>query len=1240
MRLTLHTRSFALILVGFLLSACGQPENKTTPLTEKAVKDAAPEQNAKLTEAHYRGLGHMERYEYTKAVADFRAVLALAPTWNPGAINLAIALLNDTGAQKEDAKKNRKGEPLTNFDEALELLTDVITRDPSNINAYYCRGIILGYQGRLAEAHKDFLFVASKDPHDGHVWFQVGSTMTDPDDPERQAGVKQAKELVATYTKALECNPYLTTAMYKLQAATSWTGDRQSQDKLLELWKRFNKKQPGNAAGPGDTAELFYGEAGKYAKVINPFPSLVKPANDPVQVPRFDGFAPLKVTLEPGVRWVKEADFTDTYAVIGRARARYAAAIASFDADGDGKLDLYLTAAVVGPQGIRDILLVNKGNGVFQDATAAFGLPLDRAGLGVAAGDFDADRRIDLYVTGVGDNRLYRNLGGKFQLVDLPKPETPSVSLTARWMDLDQDGDLDLYVLNYAKVGDKDTCFIPGAKAPQGVANLAYRNDGKAGPIAQKQPDNWVPLGAAPSDYAATEGLSIALVPWTGALVDHVGPHSAVAALDIDEDRDIDLVITADGSKPIVILNDRLGQFHQNVLEDVRPDGSISGLLVADFDKDGRPDLGIVSDGGRVQALRNETTHERDGVKFAWKDYPIAATKWRTAETVDLDLDTWPDLVGLPLLSATPALNFQRNSGTQFADVLLGLAPDSLKGEPAQGMALVDLAGDPLPDLLVLRDGQGPQLAVNRGNGRHWLAIELNGRWKTDFDHMRSNPQGLGVRLALEGQGLNVPYDYTTPIASLAQSVAPIVLGMGTSTTAPLLRLRWPDGVMQCELNVTADQTLRLAEVSRKTGSCPVLFTWNGERFECLGDFLGGGGMGYLVAPGTYGQPDRDESVGIRPHQLKPVNGTYRLSITEPMDEVAYLDHLVLTVVDRPPGVDSTPDERFAPEGLRPTGKTVAWSKSITPIKATDQSGTDVTSILASWDRKTVDTFRRLKGWIGYAEEHGITLDFGDRLSGFTPTDPLTLCLAGWVEYPYSQTNYAASTAGVELKTPVIERLQADGTWTVIEPNPGYPAGLPRMTTLDLTGKLTGPSCVIRIKTNMECYYDQAFIALRGPASMVRETDLTVTRAELQYKGYFREVSPDGKLPLLYDHDYVDPAPLARLGGVLTRLGDVTSLLQADDDQHCLVGPGDEVRIEFEDKGLPPLPEGWTRAFMVKSVGYCKDADPFTAGSDNVGPLPWKGMPAFPFGREGERPLDPDYERYLKTYQTRPAGSR
>jgi hypothetical protein len=600
-----------------------------------------------------------------------------------------------------------------------------------------------------------------------------------------------------------------------------------------------------------------------------------------------------------------------------------------------------------------------------------------------------------------------------------------------------------------------------------------------------------------------------------------------------------------------------------------------------------------------------------------------------------------PDLLGLPAPAnkagelLLPA--WARNEGTRFvADIL----PLQLEKPGVDGLLAVDLLGDALPDILVIRPGEAPAIARNLGNGQHWLALALGGHWRVQPQLMRTNSHAIGTRVLVEGQGLHVTYDHTTPETGLSQSIAPVVLGLGPHDQAALVHLRWPDGVMQCELNVAANQKLELAENNRKTGSCPVLFTWNGKRFVCLGDFLGGGGLGYLVAPGVYSQPDRDEAMAVTADQMQPNNGVFRIAVTEPMDEVAYLDHLALDVVDRPPGVSSTPDERFAPEGPRPTGELLAWRTAVEPVRSNDLDGHDMTEVLRHWDRKTVDTFRKRDGWIGYAAEHGIVLDFGDRLSRYGPSDPLVLCLAGWVEYPYSQTNYAAATAGIALMPPAIERQRPDGTWQTIEPHAGYPAGMPRLMTIDLTGKLSGPHCTIRIKTSMECYYDQAFVAARDRQAelSLRVTKLPVARAQLGYRGYTREISPDGGQPLIYDYDYVDPAPLAGFRGKLTRHGDVTPLLAADDDHLCLIGPGEVVELEFPASNLQPSPPGWTRSYVVRGIGYCKDADPFTATSDSIEPLPWRGMPAFPFPPDIKRPSDPDYDSYLKAYQTRPAG--
>jgi hypothetical protein len=100
----------------------------------------------------------------------------------------------------------------------------------------------------------------------------------------------------------------------------------------------------------------------------------------------------------------------------------------------------------------------------------------------------------------------------------------------------------------------------------------------------------------------------------------------------------------------------------------------------------------------------------------------------------------------------------------------------------------------------------------------------------------------------------------------------------------------------------------------------------------------------------------------------------------------------------------------------------------------------------------------------------------------------------------------------------------------------------------------------------------------------------------------------------------------------------VTSLFRADDDHLCLVGPGDEVQVEFAAKSVRPLAAGWSRSYVLRATGYCKDSDLATASGDRVGPLPWRGMRSYPYGDAEARPQDAGYRTYLKEYQTRPAG--
>src|SRR5262249_3428310 len=162
---------------------------------------------------------------------------------------------------------------------------------------------------------------------------------------------------------------------------------------------------------------------------------------------------------------------------------------------------------------IRDVLLLNMGDSRFEDRSSSFGLPADSGSLGVAAGDFDADRHIDLFLTGVGHNRLLHNRDGKSfgDISTQLKPVTPpALTLTARWIDLDQDGDLDLYVVNYCAAEHAERAFTPANAPPPGIMNVAYRNDGQPDPSSAATPEARAPLATAYEAARVRSGLTIA----------------------------------------------------------------------------------------------------------------------------------------------------------------------------------------------------------------------------------------------------------------------------------------------------------------------------------------------------------------------------------------------------------------------------------------------------------------------------------------------------------------------------------------------------------------------------------------------------------------------------------------------------------------------------------------------------------------------------------------------------------
>ncbi len=130
------------------------------------------------------------------------------------------------------------------------------------------------------------------------------------DDPTKPAGPGQAQEQIALFSKALELNPYLTPVIYKLAFAYRMSGKPAKQKELLERWRKINPDRPDTVPGPGDSADKVYGEMGKYASVVNPFPGLQVTTDTKLRPLRFEAGKPLEVKLAVGERWVRRSDFT------------------------------------------------------------------------------------------------------------------------------------------------------------------------------------------------------------------------------------------------------------------------------------------------------------------------------------------------------------------------------------------------------------------------------------------------------------------------------------------------------------------------------------------------------------------------------------------------------------------------------------------------------------------------------------------------------------------------------------------------------------------------------------------------------------------------------------------------------------------------------------------------------------------------------------------------------------------
>ncbi len=920
------------------------------------------------------GVALLEQFDFAGGALAFRRAIEKDPSLLALRVNLAIAYL-----YVPDLPAAKKA-----AEEALAMAPDA--PQPNYILALIARS-----EGRAEEALPYVRKVLAKDPRDLGANVTLGQVLLQ---------MRQFDEAVAAFRLALEAEPYNVSAAYNLGVALTRGGKREEGQEAMARFQKLRDSAYKSALG------TTYMDQGKYAEAL---PSTgAEPESVHPKTPA--------VTLAEG----------------GPALAG-AATLVLADLDGDAAPDV----VSAGPGGLR--LLRNEA-GRFVDATERAGLSGVAASLALA-GDYDKDGHVDLLVVRPAGLALFHNEGqGRFKDASgaAGLPAFPHPAGSAAFVDIDHDGDLDVFV----------------AGGSESAPGLLLQNDGK-GVFA---------------DVTAAAGLAAP------------GRVVAVVPTDFDNRRDVDLFVLR-SDRPVLFKNMRDGSFRDLAGDlGLAAKGPFRSAAAGDLNKDGYTDFFLGGEGASSFALSDGRG------AFTVVPAPEAATGALAAQVFDYDLDGLLDL-----LVATPrGLRLLRNLGTSWADVSASAfrpAPGRAAAAEAGALAVSDLDGDGDHDVLHATPVVLRQLANEGGNRNRSFALRMTGRISTR--------EGVGSKVEIRAGSLRQKIE--TSAAVPMAGPADVVFGLGAREAPDAVRIIWVSGIVQTEtaLKPAAEASTRTAalpvtELDRKPSSCPYLYAWNGERFEFVTDFLGAGEMGYFVAPGVRSDPDPVELVRLPPGSLAPRDGRYELRVTNELEEVLYLDRLRLVAVDHPADVLVFPDEGMTSP---PKPERLVAVRDPRPPRATDHRGRDVTDRLARVDRAFAGELP-LERIRGYAREHALTLD----LSGL-PASHTTLLLTGWTDYAFSSDNVAAHQAGLRLVPPRLEVERADGTWATAVEQVGVPVGRPQTVVVELAG-LLGPSRRARVVTTMRVYWDQVAAASPAPGVALEPVALDPFRADLRERGF------------------------------------------------------------------------------------------------------------------------------------------
>jgi len=719
---------------------------------------------------------------------------------------------------------------------------------------------------------------------------------------------------------------------------------------------------------------------------------------------------------------------------------------------------------------------------------------------------------------------------------------------------------------------------------------------------------------------------------------------AGLAAIDSTGRGRIDLLVWS--SRGVALYRDGKNPVGESGLAGLK---DVMFIAPGDFDNDGLMDLCVLTGAG-PELYRNT------GGKFARAAAELPKRRFERAVWIDYDHDYDLDLV---LLGDMPAL--VRNQGSAgFADRTADfpfakghpVSAEKLRVDPdSKAFDLAVFYSDRAPALY--RDLLGGRYEAQAYQGKPREAKEVEADFDGDgrLDIARVNADGSlhllrnegatdrrWVRIQLTGvKSLKLAQDALVEIkaGSLYRRMwyqgVPVTADAGNWPQLDTVRITWPNGLIQNETKKATNAAYRIEEAQRLSGSCPMIWTWDGHEFRFMTDVLGVAPLGASDGDGSYFPVNHVEYVSIPGDALKATGGAYDVRITEELSEVSYLDQVKLYAVDHPASTEIFTNDKFKSPPY-PEFRLFRVSRRIYPESAHDDAGRDVRELLVKRDARYPDAFGRNE--LGVAEKHSLELDFGKA----APGGHATLFLNGWVDWPDGSTFRAASQASkAGLEPPVLEMQDAAGKWQTVNADMGMPAGKPKTIAVDL--RFISASRKVRITTNFCVYWDEVFLGQNAEAPRVRQMAVRAESATLHFRGFSAaHIDPARKQPDMYSYAPVTPESFWNpTPGYYTRYGDVLELARDVDDKLIVMGSGDELKLRFRADELPALPAGWKRDFLLKVDGWAKDRDPNTAYSSSVEPLPFHAMSVYPYPEREHFPNDEAHRRYRREYNTRPA---